>query len=62
MRGGQPKGASDQWMRNALASGSIVAPPDDPDGRSRAASRAWLVVFVAGLIALIVAATLLWRD
>lgn len=29
MRGGKPKGASEQWMRNALATGGIV-PPSDP--------------------------------
>lgn len=61
MRGGTPKGVSDQWMRNALASGGIVAPrkvgkdrrlPDD----FRPLGMAWAVLVALGLVALVVAA------
>lgn len=59
MRGGTPKGASEQWMRNALASGSITPPRGEPLPRERALGRAWLVVFSLGVFALLVAACLL---
>lgn len=59
MRGGPPKGTSEQWMRNALASGSIVAPRGEPSPRERALGKAWIVVFSLGVFALLVAACLL---
>lgn len=62
MNGGKPKAASEQWMRNALASGSIVPPPGEPDPRSRALGRVWAVCFTAGVVALFVAAAIFWRG
>jgi hypothetical protein len=52
MRGGQ---ANEQWMKNALASGSITPPA----GIGPRPSRAWLIVTGAGIATIIVAAILL---
>lgn len=63
MRGGKPKGASDQWMRNALASGSIVAPRESTANRDQRLARllddAWIILVASGLVALCVAAVVL---
>ena len=52
MRGGQ---ANEQWMKNALASGSITPPASSGPRRNRA----WLVVTGMGIATIIVAAILL---
>lgn len=62
MRGGKPKGASEQWMRNAIASGSIVAPRETATERGRRLNQplgmAWIVLVALGLVALGAAAIL----
>lgn len=62
MRGGTTKGASEQWMRNALASGSITAPRETATEKGRRLQQplgmAWIVLVTLGLAALVVAAIL----
>lgn len=62
MRGGKQDNSSEQWMRNALATGSIVAPRKTAAERGRRLSwllgMAWLVLVALGLVALIAAAIL----
>lgn len=57
MKGGRP---NDQWMKNALASGSIVAPRESVTERHRRLHQplgmAWTVMVALGLVALVVAA------
>lgn len=55
MKGGQ---SSDQWMKNALATGAIVPPPGiQRSGHRRLLDRAWAVVFALGIAAIGVAVT-----